>query len=224
MGSFEDKLPPLPSTREVMKNLVVLAVVIVLAYVVTVVIGVERLRELAEHLGPWGALLIVVVKMTTIIVVPLGGGIIYPIAGAVYGFWLGWGLTLVGDFLGFTFAFVLARVYGRPIARFFVPQSQWPTFERILAKSASWKTLIKARLAFSPLPELFAYAAGLTNVPFIVFIVIMMALQVPGTAIFTLFGDLLLSGDVVALLIAGGVGTILMLGGGWLLHRDLAKD
>lgn len=219
-----DNLPPLPTTREVVKNLFILAIVIVLAYVVTVVIGVERLRELAVTLGPWGALLVIVVKMTTIIVVPLGGGIVYPIAGAVYGFWYGWALTLIGDFLGFATAFYLSRAFGRPIARFFVPQSQWGTFERVLAKSSSWKTLIKARIAFSPLPELFAYAAGLTKVPFIVFITIMMVLQIPGTAIFTLFGDLLLAGDFLALALAGVVGAILMFGGGWLLHKDLAKD
>lgn len=213
-----------PSTREVIKNALILAVVVGLAYVVTIMIGVERLRDYATAAGIYGAIAVVVVKMTTIIVVPLGGGLVYPIAGAVYGFWMGWGLTLLGDFLGFTIAFFLSRRFGRPLARFFVPASQWPTFERILAKSSSWKTLLKARIAFSPVPELFAYAAGLTTVRYFVFIIVMMALQLPGTALFTIFGDLLLSGDPFFLGLAAGAGLILMVGGGVLLHRDLARD
>lgn len=217
-------LPPPPSTQEVMKNLAILAFVIAIAYVVTVVVGVERLESYANAAGIWGALAIVVVKMTTIIVVPLGGGIVYPVAGAVYGFWYGWALTLLGDFLGFTIAFFLARAFGQPIAKFFVPKNQWSTFERVVAKSRSWKTLIKARVAFSPIPELFAYAAGITGVRYAVFIAIMMALQLPGTAFFTLFGDLLLSGNPWVLIGAGLVGAILMFGGGWLLHKDLSKD
>lgn len=215
---------PLPSTREVVKNAIVLAAIVGLAYVVTILIGVERLREFAMAAGVYGAIAVVVVKMTTIIVVPLGGGLVYPIAGAVYGFWVGWGLTLLGDFLGFTIAFFLSRGFGRPLARFFIPVSQWPTFERILAKSSSWKTLLKARIAFSPVPELFAYAAGLTSVRYSLFIIVMLALQLPGTALFTVFGDLLLSGDPLFLGLAAGAGLILMVGGGLLLHRDLARD
>lgn len=205
-------------------NIGFIVIAVAIAYWVTVSIGVERVREVAEGAGVLGALAVVLLKMTTIIVVPLGGGPIYPIAGAVYGFWKGFVLTFIGDTLGFTVAFFLSRWWGRSILYFFVPHVYTKHLEKILERSGEWQTLIKARVACFSFPEIFAYAAGLTSVSFPIFIVVTMALQGLWASLLVGFGDVLLSGNLTYIIIAGVVSMTAAIIGGWWLHKDLVQE
>lgn len=183
-----------PSVREVLVSLVVLALALGVAYLVTVTIGVERLRDLVASFGWYGVTAVLTLKATTIVVAPLGGSIIYPIAGAAYGFWPGLGLTLLGDALGSTIAFLLSRRFGRSILRFFTTASQTPTIDAVLSALSDRALFAKTRVYFAGFMDLFAYAAGLTHVPYWYFIVIHIAVHAPIAALYVLFGDIIVSG------------------------------
>jgi len=212
------------SKKEAFKNLLVVLLIVFGAYGITVWIGVDRLQSLAQAAGIYGAFTLILLKITTIVFVPLGGGPIYPIAGAVYGFWPGLGLTIIGDVIGFTIAFFLSKKFGQGIVRAFIPQQQYASIDKILARGTRLKTLIKARITFAAIPEVFAYAAGLTKVPYITFIMVMMVVQIPTSALMTLFGDLLLSGDLRIFIPTAILGGVIILGSAWFLKRDLSKD
>lgn len=209
---------------EVIRNLIFIAVAIGAAYAVIVTIGVDRLRDFVDSAGVFGPLAIVLLKMSTIIVVPLGGGPVYAIAGAVFGFWEGLLLTLIGDVLGFSVAFYISRLWGRSVVNFFVPKSQLPKVENILVRGSNLRPFIKARVAFAALPEVFAYTAGLSSVSFLVFLPIQMIPHIPTVILVVLFGDALLAGNPIYFASVTVLAAALMVIGGWWFHKDVTRE
>lgn len=209
---------------EALRNLLFVVVTIGAAYAVATTIGVARLRELVGSAGILGLIAIVLLKMSTIIVVPLGGGPVYAIAGAVFGFWNGLLLTLIGDILGFTVAFYISRLWGSSIVQFFVPRAQVATMEMVLAQGSALRPFIKARLAFTALPEVFAYVAGLSKVSLFVFLPVQVLPHIPATVLMVFFGDALLSGDLVYATTITVLTATTMLIGGWWFHRDITRE
>lgn len=208
---------------DALRNLLFVALTIGAAYAIATTIGVDRLRELVGSAGIFGPIAIVLLKMSTIIVVPLGGGPVYAIAGAIFGLWNGLLLTLIGDILGFSVAFYISRLWGRSIVQFFVPRAQVTALERMLVQGSAPRPFIKARLAFAALPEVFAYVAGLSRVSFFVFLPVQVLPHVPATVLMVFFGDALLSGDLVYATITTVLTAALMLIGGWWFHRDITR-
>lgn len=206
------------------KNLGFILITVGAAYVLTVSIGIDGLERLVAQAGIWGPLAVIALKMTTIIIVPLSGGPVYAIAGAAFGFWQGLAITFIGDVLGFSVAFYLSRIFGRKIINVFVPRAQLPFIEKFLAQGSVLKSFLKARLAFSGFPEVFAYAAGLTAISFPIFIVAQMALHTPVAALVVLFGNALLAGNPLYFIGATIVALLLAVVGGWWFKRDLIHE
>lgn len=184
-----------PSVREVVRSLLILAVALSAAYYVTVYIGVDSLRTTVQQAGWYAVALIITLKATTIVVAPLGGSILYPIAGAAYGFLPGLGLTLIGDAVGSTIAFFLSRLFGTSILKFFTSATQLPTIQLVFDRLSTKAEFAKARVYFAGFMDLFAYASGLTRIPYWYFIVVHMAVHVPVATLYVLFGDVLISGN-----------------------------
>lgn len=216
--------PEKASWREVSKNLAVIAIVIGIAYFVTVYIGIDSIRERVASAGIFAPLIIILLKATTIVVVPLGGTPLYPIAGALWGFWGGLGITLIGDALGSTIAFYVSRIFGRSVLRFFMQKQHLPIIEKLIEKGSDTKTFLKARIFFTGFPELFAYAAGFTKIKFWIFLPVHVGIHAIMAALLVLFGDAIVSGNIVAILVAWLATSLLALAGVWWFHADLKKS
>lgn len=219
----EVKHLPEPTWGDVAKNFAFIALAIGVAYFVTVRVGIEHVREAVASAGVWGPFIIILLKATTIVVVPLGGTPLYPIAGALWGFWQGLGITLIGDALGSGIAFYLSRYFGRSILRFFMSRQHVPIVEKLITECSETKTFLKARLFFTGFPELFAYAAGFTRVSFPLFLIVHVGIHAIPASLLVVFGDVLVSGNKVALVSAGLVSSLLALGGVWWFHRSFTS-
>ena len=213
-----------PSWRDVAKNIAFIAIAIGAAYYVTVSVGIDDIRDTVETAGALGPLIVVLLKATTIVVVPLGGMPLYPIAGALFGFWKGLAITLIGDALGSTVAFYLSRLFGRRILHFFMSRQHLPMVEKLIERGSEIRTFLKARIFFAGIPELFAYAAGLTKISFFLFIIVHVGIHAIANAILVMFGHLLVSGNLWALVAAGAVSTGLALSGLWWFHLDMKRS
>ncbi len=219
ISNFSNK----PSRTDVFRNVGFVVITILVAYVLISLIGIDDLRSRAEQMGVWGPVLIIIAKMTTIIVVPLGGAPVYATAGALFGFKMGFLITFIGDVLGFSVAFFLSRFFGKKIVNFFVPANYLPTVEQIMVRAGEFKVFLKARIAFAGLPEVFAYAAGLTSVSFFLFIPFQMLLHIPNSILIVLFGEALFAGKTLYFFLASGIALFAALIGGYFLHKDLSK-
>jgi len=212
------------SKRDALKNIFFVLISVGAAYWLIVSVGVEGLHQFVERAGIFAPLVLIVLKMLTIIIVPLSGGPVYAIAGAAFGFWKGIALTFLGDVLGFASAFYLSRFFGRRILAVFIPPVQFPLIDKIIAQGSVPKSFLKARLAFTGFPEVFAYAAGLTKIPFWIFIIAQLALHTPAAMLVVLFGNALLTGNPVFFVTATIGGILLALIGGWWFKRDLVRE
>lgn len=210
--------------NDALKNLAFVVLVVIVAYGITISIGIDGLKQIVARAGVWGPLAVIVMKMTTIIFVPLSGGPVYAIAGAAFGFWKGFIIASIGDVLGFATTFYLSRIFGRKIIDTFIPRAQYPFVDKLLTQGSATRSFLKARLAFVGFPEVFSYAAGLTTIPFFIFIVAQMALHIPASAFVVLFGNALLTDNPFLFAGAAVVATILAIIGGWWFKHDLLHE
>jgi uncharacterized membrane protein YdjX (TVP38/TMEM64 family) len=214
---------PVPDKKEVIKNLILIAVTIGVAYFVTVYIGLDGLQEKVRSAGIWAPLIVLILKITTIVVAPLGGTIIYPIAGALFGTGKGLLIVLLGDAAGSSIAFWISRRFGRGVLRYFTSRSQAPVIEKVVAQLGNRKQFIKARVFFSGFMDLFAYAAGLTTINFWFFLVVHMIVQSLFVILYVLFGDIFVSGNAWFIGLVPLLTSALALLGAWIFKLDLAR-
>lgn len=190
---------------------------------------IEEIRAFVERGGVWGPIVFILAKASTIVIAPISGSAIYPMAGAVFGFWKGFLYIFIGDSIGSAIAFWISRRFGIHVARRFLGSSDGGYLTHILEHLNSWKGLIQARIFFSALPEAVAYAAGLSRLPFMKFFVVQMSLAIPTIAVMVYFGSLLdVSDSPLVMGLVLGFGALLMFVGGGLfliqVKRRIAKE
>ncbi len=212
-----------PSLKDMMKNVAIILITIGIAYFLTITIGMDGLRVKVESAGVYAPFILILLKATTIVVAPLGGTIIYPIAGALFGFWKGLALTLLGDAIGSSIAFWISRRFGRSVLHYFTGSGQMPMLEKVVEQLGDRKKFIRARIFFAGFMDLFAYAAGLTKINFWFFLTVHITVHAFLVALYILFGDLLISGKFTMVAIVGVGSTLLAFLGAWFFHADLLR-
>lgn len=164
--------------REMMLNIVWLGITIAAIYFFARFMGIDAMRDRVAASGVWGPLIVIAVKASTLVIAPLGRAPLYPLAGAVFGFWLGFLYTVIGDLLGTAVAFYISRIFGRKIVRYFVTGPGMKVVDAILGYLGTTRGLLQARLIFFSFSEGVTYAAGLTAVPFWKFLVVVVPIGI----------------------------------------------
>jgi len=103
------------SKGQLISSLVGITVVLGGIYALFAYFGITNVQETIQHAGIWAPLVLVLAKASTIIIAPLSGSPIYPLAGALFGFWEGTALLMAGDILGGIVAFYISRFFGRTV-------------------------------------------------------------------------------------------------------------
>lgn len=185
---------------------------------------VEQIRVWVLKAGVWGPLIFIVAKASTLVIAPISGSAIYPMAGAIFGFEKGFLYVFIGDALGSTIAFMLSRYFGRRIVERFLGTGDYKYIDHILHHLNSWRGLIEARIFFAALPEAVAYAAGLSKLPFFKFFIVQMTIAIIPSAILVKFGSLFAVSENPFLMGAAlAAGTIAMILGGAFFMLQVRK-
>lgn len=180
------------SFRELIIKVSALVLIIGGLYVFFRVFDISDIRTRVEEAGAWGPFIVVMAKASTIVIAPLTGSPIYPIAGALFGFWKAFLLLIAGDALGGAIAFYLSRFFGRSIVERMLG-GQENLVAQALSMMSSVRGFLLARLCFTTFPEVPAYAGGLSRIPFLPFIVIYTLVGSVPTAFTTALGSFLTS-------------------------------
>ncbi|MFY9463070.1 MAG: VTT domain-containing protein [Candidatus Sungiibacteriota bacterium] len=209
--------------REMLLNIVLLGLAIAGVYWFVRVMDVGAMRDHVAQAGILGPLVMIVLKACTLVIAPLGGSPLYPIAGAAFGFWLGFAYTFIGDLLGTAIAFYISRVWGRKIVRYFVTSSGMRVINAILRHLGTTRGLLQARLIFFGFPEGVTYAAGLTDISFWKFFVVFVPVGIAPNIVLVAFGEVLLRYATALhpiVLVTGYLASIgIMAGGGYWFYR-----
>lgn len=208
--------------REALISIIWFGITIAAIYLFARFLGLGEVRERIQEAGIWGPLILILLKASTLVIAPLGGSPLYPIAGAAFGFWYGFVYTLIGDLLGTAIAFFTSRVFGRTVVQYFVTKPGMKVIDVILAYLGTPRGLIHARLVFFSFPEGVTYAAGLTTMPFWKFLALLLPIGIWPAALLVAFGHLFSSYSTAHpfLITLGYLLTLgIMTGGGYWFYR-----
>lgn len=169
-------------------NVVGIILTLIALIALTFFIDIETLKSWVENSGPWAPITFILLKVSTIVVAPLSGGPLYPIAGLLFGFWPATLYLAIGDFLGFTIAFWVSRLFGQRFVQKMIAKDEEGIFARIIEKLSDAKSLFFASIIFFPLPELISYATGLTTLRYRTFIVILFPIWLIASSLLIFFG------------------------------------
>ena len=195
---------------------IVIAALSFLAFItlMTVVIdrlGVSRLQEAVLTAGPLAPLLYISIKTLTYIFAPLTSGPIQLSAGVLFGLWEGVLLTLIGEVLGGSISFLLARRFGRPVVARFVGQEGMLRVDSFYqTHMGGWQSLAVARVVMFSFWDFLSYAAGLSPVRFRTYVLISVVLGFLPTFVFVYLGTMLAM-DSQALLFAYALVALMIL-------------
>lgn len=182
--------------------------------------GTEKLRSLVLQAGSWAPIVFILLKASTYVVAPLSGTPLIITAGALFGMWPAMLYIVVGEVLGATLNFWIARLLGRPGIRRFAGAKAVKRVDDTLEHVGGWRALLLASLLLSSLYDFISYAAGLSKLPFKQFLAVTVVGVVPSALLYVFIGDTLTSGPGAMLMV---LGLFLLLGLGWWLRRWLKQ-
>lgn len=152
------------SLRAVLPGIVSFCIVVgVIVYILNT-IGLDRLQQIILESGPIAPLIYIGVRILTIIAAPLTSGPIQMFAGVVFGFVPGVIYSLIGETIGGSINFWIARKLGRPVVERIVGTDGMEKVEKFYQQNTSIWTLIYARVFLFSIYDFISYAVGLTPV------------------------------------------------------------
>lgn len=188
-------------------------------------IDIETVKGFIERAGVFAPLLFILMKASTVVIAPLSGAPLYPIVGAFFGFWPGYLYVVIGDFLGYTIAFWLARKFGYPLVNKFISAKETGLLARIVKHVGTTKGFFHMCLTCGALPELVSYGAGLSKLPYPIFIGILLPLASAASAVFVFFGSTLSAENSISMALIMPVVAMVVMGiGGWFFLKGLKEE
>lgn len=186
----------------------VLGIVVLLIVVVVIVIVVEKtglfdeLQRIVEGAGVWAPLVYIGLKALTFVVAPLSGVSLKISGGVLFGLRDGTVYTLVGDLIGGSINFWLARSLGRTVVSRLVGQKRMERVDTFSYQIGGWRALLFARVFLSAVYDFVSYAAGLTQLRFRDYLIVSVTGGLVSTVFWTAFGASLTKDPVVFVLVS----------------------
>jgi uncharacterized membrane protein YdjX (TVP38/TMEM64 family) len=135
-------------------------------------LGHHRMQTLVETAGVWAPIIFIALKVLTFVVAPLSGAPLKIVAGTVFGFSHGALYSVVGDTIGGSINFLIARKWGWRVVESLLRQETAERVRTLSLQIGSWRELIWARLFLTPIYDFVSYAMGLTRIQYRVFVVV----------------------------------------------------
>lgn len=194
------------SLRALLPGLIVFGVVIAALTLGINAIGLERIRAIIDSAGVFAPLVYIAVKVVTFVVAPLSSGPIQLFSGVLFGLIPGTIYTLLGEVIGGSINFWLARRFGRPVVERVVGRDDMPRIDRFIRQIVDWKTLLYARLFLFSIYDFISYAVGFSSLSFRTYLIISAVAGVVPTFIAALLGTTLTEENSGLLLVYALIG------------------
>lgn len=191
------------------KNIVsiVIVLLVIALSVGSFFIDINSIKDAIESAGVWAPIFYILIKSSTVIFAPLSGTPLYVFSVPIFGFWLGLLYSFLGDLLGSIVSFYISRLFGRPVVKYFTGKNNMVYVEKSLEIMSTIKGFLILRFATLTMPEISSYAAGLSKIKFLPFIIIQMLVDLIPVLVLTSSG--LLIGHTVPIWF---ISTIIILG------------
>lgn len=166
--------------------------------------GAQKLADVVRAAGVWAPVVFILAKALTYVIAPLSGTPVKVIAGSLFGFFPGLIYATLGDLLGASINFWIARLLGREALHKFLSKKSQQKVDGFVAHLESWKTLLLARVALSSFYDFISYTAGLSKLRYRTFFWVTLLGGIPGSALAVGFGSTLVAHSEAFMLVLGG--------------------
>jgi len=195
-------------------------------------IGIPELQRFISEAGPLAPLAYIALKAATYVFAPLTSGPIQVIAGTLFGnVWLGVLYTLIGEVIGGSISFFIARRLGRPmVAKLVGKDGMGQVDDFVQNKLGGWQSLAIARIVLFSLWDFISYAVGLTKIKYVHYFWVSLILGFFPTFLFVWLGESAVNESSSLILIYGLVAVMIAVPLlfrkqiGELLERNKPKD
>jgi uncharacterized membrane protein YdjX (TVP38/TMEM64 family) len=177
-------------------------------------IGKETLQKWISDAGIFAPLVYIAIKALTYIFAPLSSGPIQAVAGTLFGsVELGVLYTLIGEVLGGSISFWIARRFGRPVVLRFVGKEGMKQVDDFYQnRMGGWISLAVARILLFGVWDFLSYAAGLSkSVKFSHYLAVSVILGFFPTWFFVWLGNQAMQDQTSLFLVYGLVAVLLIL-------------
>ena len=138
----------------------------------------EDFERWIDDLGAWGPIIYIVFFALSMVVAPIPTGPAPVAAAAAFGGVLGFFYTLIAGIIGATLCFWIARAWGRPLLRRFLPGKVVDEIDR-LTSYLGLRVLFIMRLFPLLGVDAVSYAAGLTPIRFLPYLAVSIVGTIP---------------------------------------------
>lgn len=148
----------------------------------------EKLTALLNRAGLWGPFLFILLQVIQCVIPIIPGGVTCLIGVVVFGPWAGFAYNYFGIILGEVIGFWLARIYGRALVRTLFSEKSYNKYIGWLDKGNKFDIFFALAILFPFAPDdLLCMIAGLTNMTFRRYFLIILFLKPPSILVYTLF-------------------------------------
>lgn len=189
--NFNQKVKPHKSLS------IILAIILLLIIIFVVVILTPRLlilfknplqvRKLVYDAGILAPLVMVGLQTIQVIIAPTPGQLVAFISGYIFGAFKGTVLSMIGLTIGAILAFLLARITGRRIIGYFLSDKTLKRLDSYLLKKGSF-LLFLLLIIPNPLGDGVYYLAGLTDLPLLFYIILVVVCRLPSNIVSNILG------------------------------------
>ncbi|NLO41045.1 MAG: TVP38/TMEM64 family protein [Ruminiclostridium sp.] len=150
--------------------------------------SVDQMREFVESFGATAPVIFFLLQTFQVIAAPIPGNVTALVGGALFGFWKSFLITIAGLAVGSSIAFLLVRLYGRPLVERFVKPQIIDKYLDSGSKKYSLYLFLLFLVPFFP-DDALCFVAGLTGISYKTFILIVIIARPPGLAFSSLVGS-----------------------------------
>lgn len=168
-----------------------------------------QLQSLVAAHGGSGAALFVALQTAQVLIAPVPGQLLGLLGGAMFGFWPGLLLSMLGLALGSVVAMGGSRLVGDRLVRRFVPHAILDRFDDLIRADGVWSFFIMFLLPVFP-DDALCFMAGLTRLPLRRLLLVCLIGRIPGSAVLSFVGANIDRSSQQAYLVLG-VGLVLAL-------------
>jgi uncharacterized membrane protein YdjX (TVP38/TMEM64 family) len=161
----------------------------------------DRLIAVLRDGGVKGPLVCIAAQFIQVVIFIIPGEITQVAAGYVFGAWRGLLYSVAGILFGSAFNFYLARVVGRPTLEAFISPSTFEKIDKTLAKPKAKSAMFFLFLLPGAPKDALCYAAGLSQMGIVEFLVISGLGRLPALFASILIGSRAYQRDYVSLIL-----------------------
>jgi uncharacterized membrane protein YdjX (TVP38/TMEM64 family) len=144
----------------------------ILSLILGNIVGKEQLEIRVQEAWSWGPVILIFWKACSVIFAPFAWSVVYVIAGWLYGTSLAILYSLYGNIIGITCAFYIWRIrWSKAVSRL-VGEESMQEVTHLVGHLQNIKTYTLSRIFLAPLEDLLNYAAWMSSIHYLPFIII----------------------------------------------------